>query len=51
MSYISISKISIYISILIFFRFNSTQFVDFASLKIQMQIIRAKPFDVLNHTA
>ena len=34
-----------------FFRFISTQFKDFASLKIQMQITFAKPFDVLNNAA
>ena len=44
-SYTSISKISIYLfKHFFFFRFISTQFADFASLKIQMQITFAKPF-------
>ena len=45
-SYTSIPKISIYLfKHFYFFRFISTQFADFASLKIQMQIIFAKPFN------
>ena len=36
---------------LYFFCVISTQFADFASLKIQMQIIFAKPFNVLNNAA
>ena len=51
-SYTSIPKISIYLfKHFYFFRFISTQFADFASLKIQMQITFAKPFNVLNNTA
>ena len=34
-----------------FFRFISTQFPDFASLKIQMQVTFAKPFNVLKNAA
>ena len=45
MSYISIPKISIYLFKHFYFsRFNSTQFADFASQKIQMKITFAKPF-------
>ena len=50
-SYISVPKISIYLfKHFYFFRFISTQFADFALLKIQMQITFAKPF-VLNNAA
>ena len=34
-----------------FFRFNSAQVTDFASLKIQMQITFVKSFNVLNNAA
>ena len=50
--YTSIPKISIYLfKHFYFFHFNSTQFADFASLKIQMQITFAKSFNVLNNIA
>ena len=51
-SYTSIPKISIYLfKHFYFFRFISTQFADFAFLKIQMQITFAKSFNVLNNAA
>ena len=47
----SIPKISIYLfKNFYFFHFISTQFADFASLKIQMQIALTKSF-VLNNAA
>ena len=50
--YISIPKISVYLfKHFYFFCFISTQFSDFASLKIQMQITFAKSFNVLNNAA
>ena len=48
-SYISIPKISIYLLTHYFFHFISTQFADFAFLKIQMQTTFAKLFNVLNN--
>ena len=52
MSYRSIPKTSIHLfKHFYFFRFISTQFPDFASLKIQMQITFAKPFNVLKNAA
>ena len=49
-SYINIPKISIYLFTHFYFLcFISTQFADFAFLKIQMQIKFAKTFKVLNN--
>ena len=49
-SYISIAKISIYLlSHFYFLCFISTQFADFAFLKIQLQITFGKSFNVLNN--
>ena len=49
-SYISIPKVIIYLFKHFYFSlFNSTQFLDFASLKIKMWITFAKPFNVLNN--
>ena len=51
-SYTSIPKISIYLfKQFYFFRFISTQFADFAFLKIQMQITCGKSFNVLHSAA
>ena len=50
-SYISIPKISIYLFTYIYsIGFISTQFTDFAFLKIQIQITFAKLFNVLSNT-
>ena len=50
-SYTSILKISIYLfKHFYFFRFISTQFADFASLKIKMHVTFAKTFNVLHNT-
>ena len=52
MSYRSIPKTGVHLfKHFYFFRFISTQFPDFASLKIQMQIAFAKPFNVLKKAA
>ena len=52
-SCISIPKTSIYLfKHFYFFCFNSTEYADFASLKVQMQITFAKSsFNVLNNAA